>query len=108
MRRAMAGSKGSSASCSFERSSARCWPSRSARVARLWPSLMKLGPSSCRACARRSPGRPGASLRATRRAIRTTNSGTGASSSGNSALWRARQRPITARRQRLRTVRTIR
>ena len=86
MRRAMAGSKGSSASCSRDRSSARCWPSRSARVARLWPSLMKLGPSSCRACARRSPGRPGASLRATRRAIRTTNSGTGASSSGNRAL----------------------
>ena len=77
------------------------------RVARLWPSLMKLGPSSCSARASRSPGRPGASLRATRRAIRTTNSGTGASSSGNRALWRARQRAIRTRRQRLRIARSM-
>ena len=64
-------SNGGRSSCSCDRSAASSWPSRSARVARLWPSLMKLGPSSCSARARRWPGRPGASCRDSRRATRS-------------------------------------
>ena len=54
---------GGRSSCSCDRSAASSWPSRSARVARLWPSLMNDGPSSCSARASRWPGRPGASWR---------------------------------------------
>ncbi len=106
--RASALSNAGRSSCSCERSAASSWPSRSARVARLWPSLMKLGPSSCSAAARRWPGRPGASWRDSRRARRRTTSGSGRSSSGKSALWRARQRPMPSRRQRWRLERSIR
>ena len=58
--------------------------------------------------ARRWPGRPGASWRDSRRARRRTTSGSGRSSSGNSALWRARQRPMPTRRQRWRLERSMR
>ena len=50
--------KGGKLSCNFERSLANSSPSKSERVERAWPNLMKVGPSSCRALAKRSPGRP--------------------------------------------------
>ena len=99
IQRARARSNGGRSSWSCDRSAASSWPSRSERVARLWPSLMKLGPRSCNAMARRWPGRPGASWRDSRRASRRTRSGIGRRSSGNSALCRARQRAMPIRRQ---------
>ena len=94
---------GGPAACA--RSSVISSPSRSARVDRIWPSLMKLGPSSVSAAASRSPGRPrgagaappeqpgDAQTAARRRRCR---------SSGNSASCRARVSAIRTRRARLR------
>ncbi len=105
--RAISGGKGGKWSCRAERSAAKRSPNRSARVPRLWPSLMKLGPSSCRASAKRCPGRPAALWLDSRRASASTVSGIGSSSSGNRALCRARQRPMPSSRQRLRSVRNM-
>src|SRR5205823_6273750 len=101
--------KGGRRSCSSARSSVISSPRRSARVARIWPSLMKLGPSSAKAAASRSPGRAVAAPRRRRERVALSNGALGTrlprAVIGNSASCRTRVRPIRRRRARLRTLR---
>src|SRR6266446_1355572 len=104
--RASAPEKGGKRSCSSARSSVISSPSRSARVDRIWPSLMKLGPISVKAAASRSPGRATArSRRRTSRVTRRNGAMPATRSNGNSASWRASTRAIRTRRARLRPLR---
>src|SRR3954471_12109161 len=107
MRRASSAGKGGSLSCNSARSAAMASPTRSDRVDRIWPSLMKLGPRSRSAAASRSPGRPGTSFAEIRRANEATPGATSRSSCGKSASWRPSVRMITIRRTTLRIVRII-
>ena len=106
--RASAPSNGGRSSCSCDRSAASSWPSRSDAGGE---ALAELDEARARAPAAPAPGagpgRPGASWRDSRRARRSTGSGSGSRSSGNSALWRARQRAMPISRQRCRTLRSM-
>src|SRR5579875_3329791 len=100
--------KGGRRSCRLARSAAISSPNRSARVDRIWPSLMKLGPSSLSAAASRLPGRgsSGPRRRASRRAVRSSGASAVTWSSGNSASWRASVIPMRHKRSRLRPARS--
>ena len=95
--RACAAGNGAKLSCNWERSVENSSPNKSERVDRAWPSLMKLGPVSCRAAASRWPGRP-LPLRENSRANITAGPPTSRCSNSIKASWRARIRAILNKR----------
>ena len=84
-RRTASNPKGGRWSWRWDRSAATSSPKRSERVAKAWPSLMKLGPASCSARASRSPGRPAIPRRRISFAANTTPGATSVCSSTNKA-----------------------
>ena len=50
--------KGGKRSCKSDKSWANSLPNKSERVDNVWPNLIKLGPASFKARAKRCPGRP--------------------------------------------------
>ncbi len=110
--RASAEEKGGRSSCNADKSLAMVSPARSGRVLSIWPNLMKLGPSSCSAIARRSPGRSARTLRLTRkadssRAARMRPLVAGSQSSGNSASCSASVRAMPTSLRTFRSARSI-
>ena len=89
---------GGSRSCSSARSAATSSPSRSARVASIWPSLINAGPISWNAAARRWPGRAVPPRRRTSLARRSNGIGPASGSIRNSASCRASVTAMAARR----------